>query len=36
MRFRAAIMNDLKMVVTKYRQRPPDPQEQGETDPLER
>ena len=36
MKFRSAIMNDLKMVVTKYRQRPPDQQDAGETDPLER
>ena len=35
MKFRSAIMNDLKMVVTKYRQRP-DHQEAGEADPLER
>ena len=36
MRFRAAIMTDLKMVVTRYRQRPPNHQEPGEADPLER
>lgn len=35
-KFRSAIMNDLKKVVTKYRQRPPDHQEAGENDPLER
>lgn len=36
MRFRAAIMTDLKTVVTRYRQRPPDHQDPGEADPLER
>lgn len=29
-------MTDLKMVVTRYRQRPTDHQEPGEADPLER
>ena len=29
-------MTDLKMVVTRYRQRPPAHQEAGEADPLER
>ena len=36
MRFRSAIMTDLKTVVTRYRQRPPDHQDPGEADPLER